>query len=364
MTTVGRSRGAQTEAALPPQSARVTIRDVARLAHVSCGTVSNVLNRPSVVAPATRERVLEVIETTGFIRSAAARQLRSGQSRTVGVVLLDIANPFFTEVVRGIEHVLTENSHVLMLCSSDESSEREEHYLRLLAEFRVDGVLITPAAQELDKISDLIDQGIPTVLLDRGWGRDDLCSVTVDDVRGGELAATHLVSLGHEVIAFVNGSLTIRQCVDRREGVRRVWRRERRRRPIALHEFSVSALTAEHGEYAAAQLLHMNPLPTGVICANDLLAMGVLRKFASSGITVPNEISVVGYDDITFASMCSPALTSVRQPKYELGTTAARLLLEEVLRVGHDHQVVRFEPELITRASTIPVWKGQAEMSP
>lgn len=296
---------------------------------------------------------MEVIDRTGFIRSAAARQLRGGESRMVGVVLLDIANPFFTEMVRGIEQVLTENGYVLMLCSSNESSEREQHYLRLLAEHRVDGLLITPAAQEVESITDLIGHDIPTVLLDRDRGQHDLCSVTVDDVRGGELAATHLVGLGHESIAFVNGPTKIRQCADRRDGVRRVLRRERRHRPIALHEIPVGALTVEHGKYAAAQFMRAAPRPTAVMCANDLLALGVLRALTENGITVPEDVSVVGYDDVTFASMLSPALTSVRQPKYELGAAAARLLLEEVLGVDHDHQAIRFEPELVARASSL-----------
>ena len=353
MTSAG-TRGAGGEHVRSLASSRVTIRDVARLAKVSYGTVSNVLNRPSLVTPATRARVVEVIERTGFIRSAAARQLRGGESRTVGAVLLDIANPFFTEMVRGIEQVLTDNGYVLMLCSSQESSSREQHYLRLLAEHRVDGLLITPAAQEVESIVDLIGRSIPTVLLDRDRGESDMCSVTVDDVRGGELAAAHLVDLGHETIAFVSGPTTIRQCADRRDGIRRVLRHERRRRSIELHEISVGALTVENGEHAAAQLLGLDPRPTAVMCANDLLALGVLRALTENGVAVPEDISVVGYDDVTFASMLSPALTTVRQPKYELGATAARLLLDEVLHEEHEHQAVRFEPELIARASSVP----------
>lgn len=331
---------------------RVTIHDVARLAGVSVGTVSNVLNNPDIVASATRERVLDAIKRTDFVRSEAAHQLRVGKSRTIGVVVLDIANPFFTEMVRGAEHVLREQGYVLMLCSSDESAEREQRYVHVLEEHRVDGLLITPVARDLTSIALLAAHGIPTVLLDREGSEYGLCSVTVDDVLGGELAASHLLQLGHETIAFVNGPITIEQCADRQEGALRAVRKERRRASATLNEIAVPALTEENGEGAVAQFLAAPTRPTAVMCANDLLALGVLRGLAHAGIAVPDDIAVVGYDDIEFASMLSPALTSVRQPKYELGAAAAELLLEETLGSPHEHREVRFEPQLIVRASS------------
>lgn len=337
---------------ITPVPVRVTIREVARLAQVSLGTVSNTLNNPSVVAPRTRARVLEAIEQTGFVRSTAAHQLRVGKSRTVGVVLLDIANPFFAEMVRGAESVLRDKGYVLMVCSTDESTEREHRYLRVLEEHRVDGLLIAPVERDLKSVAALASRGIPTVLLDRDPGSLDLCSVTVDDVRGGELAANHLMELGHEVIALVNGPLSIRQCADRRDGARRALRLAGR--PLAtLCEISVNALTVDHGEEAVGPLLASTPRPTAVMCANDLLALGVLRGLSNAGVNVPQEMALVGYDDVAFASMLSPALTSVRQPKYELGASAAELLLEETAdNSPHRHRSVRFEPELVVRASS------------
>lgn len=337
-----------------PAKRRVTIRDVANLAQVSLGTVSNVLNNPSSVATTTRKRVLEAINTTGFVRSTAAHQLRVGKSRTIGVVLLDISNPFFTEMARGAEHVLRERDYVLVLCSSDESAEREQRYFRALEEHRVDGLLISPVEQELEGAARLVAHGIPAVLLDRDGSSRGLCSATVDDVRGAELAADHLFELGHQTVAFVNGPLTIRQCIDRREGARRSARRARRRGPATLKEVTVSALSIEQGEAAVEALFALSPRPTGVMCANDLLALGVLRGLAASGVAVPGEMAVVGYDDVAFASMLSPSLSSVRQPKYELGVVAAELLLEEVAGGPHEHRSVRFEPELVVRGSSSP----------
>jgi LacI family transcriptional regulator len=344
---------ANCQGALHRPGSRVTIRDVARIAGVSLGTASNVLNNPGVVAAETRQRVLKAISETGFVRSTAARQLRAGYSRTVGVVLLDIANPFFAEMVRGAEAVLSERGYVLMVCSSDESAERERRYMRALEEHRVDGLLIAPAARDLSPVASLASRGVPTVLLDRDPGSLSMCSVTVDDVRGGELAASHLLERGHEAIAFVSGPLSIRQCADRRAGARLAFRRAGRK-PALLAEVSMEALTVDHGERAVAKLLSASPRPTAVFCANDLLALGVLKGLAGAGVDVPGEMAVVGYDDVTFASMLSPSLTSVRQPKYELGASAAELLLEEAGDGGHAHRSVRFEPELVVRASSGP----------
>ena len=331
---------------------RVTISEVASLAQVSVGTVSNVLNNPATVSPATRTRVLDAIEKTGFVRSKAAHQLRVGKSLTVGIVVLDIANPFFAEIVRGAERVLRNSGYVLMVCSSDESTELERQYLRVLEEYRVDGLLITPAERDLERLAVLASRGIPTVLLDRHGEANSLCSATVDDVRGGELAASHLFGLGHETVAFVNGPSSIRQCADRRQGARKALRRAKRRGAATLLEITVSALAVDRGERAVEALLTARPRPTAVMCANDLIALGVLRGLAETGIAVPDEIAVVGYDDVTFASMLSPGLTSVRQPKYELGETAAELFLEEASGSAHEHRSVRFEPELVVRASS------------
>ena len=334
-----------------PGKRRVTICEVADLAQVSLGTVSNVLNNPSVVAPVTRKRVLDAIDSTRFVRNTAARQLRVGKSRTIGVVLLDIANPFFTEIVRGAEHVLREQDYVLMLCSSDESAKREQRYLRMLEEHRVDAILVCPVESDLTSATALVASGIPTVLLDRDGSSYGLCSAAVDDIRGAELAADHLLELGHKAIVLVNGPATIRQCIDRKEGALRSVRRARAR-GTSLQEIVVGALTIDQGERAVTAMLSADPRPTAVMCANDLLAFGVLRGLAAAHVAVPGEMAVVGYDDVVFASMLSPSLSSVRQPKYELGVAAAELLLEEVAGKPHEHRAIRFEPELVVRAST------------
>ena len=343
---------------------RATIRDVALRAEVSLGTVSNVLNRPELVAPETRQRVLDAISDTGFVRSSAAHQLRAGKSRSIGVVILDVANPFFTELVRGIEHTMVEHGYALVLCSTDESASREQRYLRMLEEHRVEGVLATPAERDLTPFVALAERGVPTVLLDRPAPAGRLCAVTVDDARGGELAAAHLFGLGHRRIAFVNGPATIRQCADRRRGARRAARRAGLDAGDAIWEVLVPSLTAEQGEAASARVLEREPRPTAVMCANDLLALGVLKGVVARGLRVPEDLALIGYDDVAFSSMLSPALTSVRQPKFELGATAAGLLLEELSGSPHEHRQVVFAPELEVRASTTGAGRPVGQSAP
>jgi len=327
---------------------------VAERAGVSLGTVSNVLNRPDLVAPTTRARVQAAMDELGFVRNTAAHQLRMGNSRSIGVVVHDVSNSFFTETIRGIEDVANEHGYVVIVSSSDAAAERERRCLRLLEEQRVLGVLITPAEKDLAHLVRLQAHGTRVILLDRHSPDGLFCSVAVDDVRGGELAATHLFSQGHRRIALVNGPTEIRQCADRRRGVRRAARRAGLNPDSAVQEVAVASLTSAHGHSAVGAILGRAERATAVVCANDMAAIGVLRGLREAGVRVPGDMSVVGYDDIDFAAMLSPSLTSVRQPKYELGTSAARLLLEEVTDDGHGHQEVRFEPELVVRASSAP----------
>jgi LacI family transcriptional regulator len=177
------------------------IREVAKRAGVSLGTVSNVLNRPEIVALETRQRVQQAIDEIGFVRNGSARQLRAGTSRCLGLVVLDVSNPFFTEVARGVEDVANEAGFVVILCNSDASFEKESHYLHVLEEQRARGVLITPVQNDASYLQHIRQRGISVVLLDRSSRARDMCSVAVDDVRGGELAASHLLEQGHTCLA-------------------------------------------------------------------------------------------------------------------------------------------------------------------
>lgn len=330
-----------------------SIREVAKRAGVSLGTVSNVLNRPEIVAEETRRKVQQAIEEIGFVPNGSARQLRAGRSQHIGLVVLDVANPFFTEVARGVEDTVSQAGYVVILCNSDDSFEKESHYLQVLEEQRAQGVLITPVQNDAGYLQRLRQRGIAVVLLDRPSRIKDLCSVAVDDVRGGEIAAMHLLEQGHQRLAFVHGPLSIRQCADRRRGVLRALKTQGLDPATALVDIATPAQNASAGEASIEQLLEASIKPTAAFCANDLLALGVMRALLKRGLRIPEDMALVGYDDIEFASVLATPLTSIRQPKYELGHAAAELLIDEVNHATtHQHQHIIYQPELIVRASS------------
>jgi len=336
-------------------SSNSSIREVAKRAGVSLGTVSNVLNRPEIVAKETRERVSSAIEEIGFVRNGSARQLRAGTSQHIGLVVLDVTNPFFTEVARGVEDLANQAGYVVILCNSDDSVEKEKHYLHVLEEQRTQGVLITPVQSDASYLQQFRQRGIAVVLLDRTSRSKDLCSVAVDDVLGGELAAAHLLEKGHRRIGFVHGSLSIRQIADRRRGVIQAVKTAGLDPDRAIIDITTHAQSAKEGEECMEKLLNASIRPTAVFCANDLLALGLMRGLIKRGLAIPGDMALVGYDDVEFASILATPLTSIRQPKYELGRAAAELLIDEAHNpTSHQHKHIVYQPELIVRESSSP----------
>ena len=326
------------------QGAVPGIKDVAALAGVSVGTVSNVLNRPAGVSAANRDRVQTAIEELGFVRNSSASQLRAGRSSVLGLVVLDIGNPFFTDVARGVEQVAAEQGMSVLLCNSDGSPDRESGHLQFLEEQRVDGVLVTPVGGDLSRLTRLRTRGTPVVLVDEAAGPGH-CSVAVDDRAGGEAAGRHLRAAGRRRVVYVTGPDTIRQCADRGAGLRLgVGGRTAPRR------VEIAALNGEAGHAAVPEVVTHRP--DAVFCANDVVALGVLRGLLEAGVRVPDDVALVGYDDIQFAVTAAVPLTTVRQPALELGRTAGRLLLGEIAADGsHHHENVVFQPELVVRRS-------------
>jgi LacI family transcriptional regulator len=330
-----------------------SIKDVAVRAGVSIGTVSNVLNRPDKVADATREQVLAAISELGFVRNSSAAQLRAGTSRSLGLIVLDMANPFFHDVAKGVEDVATELGYAVVLCNSDEQAMREDRYLQVLEEQRVRGVLITPVEVSSERLDALRRRGTPTVLVDRHDPRVNCCSVAVDDVAGGELAGGHLVERGHNRIAFFSGPLSLRQCADRLAGLRNAVEAAGLAPDDAIEVVELPGLKARISYEAARKMFDEHTDITAAFCANDLLALGLLRAAVSTGRKVPDDVAIIGYDDIEFAADAAVPLSSVRQPTHQIGRNAAQLLLEECGHPEtHAHQQVMFKPELVVRDST------------
>jgi LacI family transcriptional regulator len=332
----------------------VSIRDVAARAGVSVATVSNVFNRPGIVARATRVKVERAVADLGYVRNESARQLRSGQSRTIGLIVPDITNPFFTDVTRGVEDVVSAAGGMVVICNSDDDPDKESRYVTLLAEQRVQGVLLVPVSGSLAATARLRDRGIPVVLLDSSGATDDISSVSVNDVAGGRIAVTHLLAGGHRRIALLGAGHDAPQAVDRTAGARQAIRAAGRS-PDELILIRTSGLNVEGGARAALEILEQKPRsrPTAVACVNDLLALGLLHELVRNGVRVPEDVAIVGYDDISFAEAAAVPLSSVRQPRQLLGRRAAELLLVECAGDAASHERVVFEPDLVIRASSI-----------
>ncbi|MBC6458840.1 LacI family DNA-binding transcriptional regulator [Actinomadura sp. HBU206391] len=331
---------------------QASIREVAKRAGVSVGTVSNVLNRPDLVAEETRVRVLSAIDELGFVRNESARRLRQGppaRSRAFGVLIEDVANPYYTDVAQGAESALNAEGVDVIWCTSNGSADKEHRALELLVEQRVAGVLITPIGLGDDRLARLHAQGMAVVVLDRHQHPADVCSARVDHVAGGEIAVDHLLRLGHDRIAFVTGGPDSDPARERRDGAVRALARAGGRELVSVVE---ATMTATAGQQAARRLLDMAPAPSAVFCANDLLAIGVINELLRYGVKVPEEIAVIGYDDIELAATAAVPLTTVRQPRHELGRAGARLALAEAREgVDHRHRHVVLTPELIIRNS-------------
>jgi LacI family transcriptional regulator len=331
----------------------VGIKDVARAAGVSPGTVSNVLNHPERVTEARRVRVERAIQELGFVRHESARHLRSGTSRTLGLLLLDAWNPFFTDLARGVEDWTFDRGWPVLISNSARSTERETAYLRLFSERRVAGLIVVPNEAFTEQLGELRRRGIPYVVVDRAESGEEGMSVALDDVKGGSLAVSHLLEIGHRNIAFVGDPHAVTQVRDRLLGATK-----------AIADFGAAAqlsvlepsgLTVEAGRELGNHLAGRAPSdrPSAVFAASDLVAIGMLQSLTDNGVRVPGEIALVGYDDIEFARQVSVPLTTVRQPAYEMGRTAAEMITGELLGLPPGGRHVVFEPELVIRESTM-----------
>lgn len=333
---------------------RPSIQDVSRLAGVSLGTVSNVLNNRDMVKPATAEKVQRAIDQLGFVRNDAARQLKAGKSKTLGLVVFDAGNPFFAELARGAEDEAARNSYSVLLGNSDNKFEREKAYLQLFDEQRVAGVLISPIQDVYEQIRELRGHGTQTVVVDRKADAARCCSVSVDDFAGGKIAVEHLIAIGRRKICFVGGSSQIQQVADRLAGAMAAISTSSG--AVQLSVLESENMTALAGREVGERIAKMLPAerPDAIFAANDLVAMGIVQAFMlNNEISIPTDIALIGYDDIDFAEAAVVPLSSIRQPARLIGSTAIELLLDEVQDQDvHKHKQITFQPELVVRAST------------
>jgi len=329
-----------------------SVKDVAALAGVSVGTVSNVLNRPERVSDAVLQRVQAAITELGFVRNNAARQLRMGQGSGIGMVVLDVGNPFFASLIRGAEDRAARDGLSVLVGNSDENEQRESAYLTMFEQERIRGVLISPVGDAISRLHRLRERGIPSVLVDRTSSDRSFSSVSVDDVAGGHLAVTHLAEQGFGRIAFAGGPFAIEQVADRFRGGADALAQAVPGR--ALERLETENLTIESGRRVGAALAARSAAdrPDAVFAANDLVAIGLLQSLLQAGLRVPEDVALIGYDDIVFASAAVVPLSSVRQPSHEIGSTAMDLLLQLTGEPDAPPVHVEFQPALVARESS------------
>lgn len=327
----------------------VGVREVAAIAGVSVGTVSNVLNNPSRVVPETRQRVENAIRTLGFVPSRAAGQLRSRRSQLIGVVVPDVGNAFWASVLRGIETVADDAGLTMVVGSTHQDSERQLRFLRVLEGQGVDGLVIAPVADRGNDWSKFDKRRLGVVSLERQAG-GSRAWVSLDNVKGAHLAMSHLLDQGHRKIALINGPESVSWCAERRQGAVEAIKARGLDPDEVLIDKIVDDLTVEQGTLAAAQLVTSAHL-TAMMCVNDMLALGALLAMQEHGVHVPDDMALVGYDDADFGPALNPPLTTVRQPAFEMGKAAARLLVKTPRTEGTNH--VEFEPTLVVRQSSV-----------
>ncbi len=335
--------------------ANVTMRQIAERAQVSIGTVSHVVNSTARVRPKLRLRVLEAIRSFGYQPSALAQGLRLNRTKILGMIIPDVTNPFFPGVVRGAEDVAFKHSYRLMLCNTDNNPAKEASYLLELRSFRAAGLLIIPAARS-DLNSELppgTPGSPPVVCLDRcpeGWTGD---AVVVANEMGAYYATKHLIGAGHRHLAVITGPAQLANAVERLNGFKKAMREARL--PLAPEFIQTAAFDTRSGFQAAKRLLRMLPRPTAIFACNDLMALGVLHAAHELSLRCPEDLSLVGFDNLEFCEYTSPALTSVYQPGYQLGATAAGLLLERIRGLEDAPKRMLLETELKIRHSVLPV---------
>jgi DNA-binding LacI/PurR family transcriptional regulator len=326
------------------------MKDVARLASVSVQTVSVVVNDKAVVATDTRNRILAAIDELGYRPQAVARSLRTGATRTIGLMVADITNPFFARMADAVEDHAHGAGYSLILYNTHSDPERERTYFQIAAQRWVDGMLFVTTKDMLHGLDALRSAGIPVVAIDRIPDDYDGPYVILDNRMSGRLAAQHLLDLGHRDLVHICGPLDLRLSVERLESFESTVR-ERGGTPIP-HVIGDASWSCGSGYRAMRGLLKGERRPTAVFAANDRLAIGAMRAIVEAGLRIPEDVSVIGVDDIELAAYQTPPLTTIRQNLRDVATLATRMLLDLVSGTDSRQSKVVFKPELVVRQST------------
>ncbi|MBX5459219.1 MAG: LacI family DNA-binding transcriptional regulator [Thermogemmatispora sp.] len=332
---------------------RSTIAEIAARAGVSIPTVSRVLNNRPDVAPATRERVERVIREAGYVRSRVANALRRGSSGIIDLVVPDLDSPYYFEIIRGVEEVLERTELRMALSTTHDESRRERQWLRQVIEGATDGAILVLAQGQSDRLDELRRHRIPFVVVDhRGELGPDVPSVGATNWAGGRAATEYLLSLGHRRIAIIAGWPNLRCSQDRIAGYRAAL--EEAGLPIEPELIRPGEFRQQTGYDQTCALLALPQPPTAIFAGSDLQAMGVYAALRAHGLRVPDDVSVVGFDDVPIATMVSPTLTTIRQPLAEMGRMATTMLLRLIAGEPLDSMRIELATSLVVRESCAP----------
>lgn len=329
-----------------------TMRDVAEVAGVSVQTVSAVVNNKSEISSETRQRVLEVIEELGYRRGSIARSLRTGKTNTIALVVSDIANPSFSTMASAAEDYAHYNGYNLEVYNTHDDIKREVRYIQRAIERWIDGMLFVSAEDRMTSLEKLQSAGIPTVAVDRIPESYTGPSVTLDNEKAGRIAAEHLLDLGHMIIGHISGPQHLRLARERKRGFHKAIE-ARGLVPIqSIH--AQNNWDCESGYQTMLSILERDPRPTAIFCANDRMAIGAMQAIGEGGMNVPDDISVIGLDDIEVAAFITPPITTVKQSFSGMAEIGMQLLLQLLEGQELTKKQVLLDPKLIIRKSTAP----------
>ena len=326
-----------------------TIKDVAKLAEVHPSTVSRVINDDSRISEKTKNKVLLIIKKLGYTPNAIARGLKIKRTYTLGILIPDITNPFFAEIARGVEDAANKNNFNVILCNTDDKLKKERTYLEILKGKRVDGLILGTAHLKDKSILELEMKKFPYILISRNIEGLDKNCIIVDDVEGGMMATEYLIKLGHRRIAHITGPLKTRSALNRLKGYK-----------LALKKYNIEYMDelVEEGDFrikggyqAMKKFLKLLEPPRAIFAANDLLALGAMQAIQKKNFHIPEDFSVVGFNDIELASFVYPALTTIRQPMLEMGELAVKMLLRIIEEGEFNQRKIVLKPKLIIRES-------------
>lgn len=326
-----------------------TIKDVARLAGVSVATVSRVINSKGYVNSETKDKVEAAIEKLHYKPNAVARGLAGKNTGTIALILPDISNPFFPEMARGVEDIARSAGYTVILCNSDDQGDKERNYIEILKQKFIDGLIFASHTLQPEDIKHISENGIAMVVLDRAPAKAGYCLVRSKNYEGAKQAVQHLLDQGCEKIAHIYGPQETITARERLKGYEEMVRDQPWYSPSLMVPGN---FRLDGGMEAVELLLQRHPDVDGIFAANDLMAIGALKQLTKLGIPVPEQIAICGFDGIGLTEITEPELTTVAQPIYELGASAARLLINKIEGLTTEDQIVELDVQLISRQST------------